>query len=143
MEYEELIGRVLKGRSVNATAKALGIPQTNLDRYVKEQRMPDCDIALLLIEEAGVSIEEGIRAVAKATQDYKRKSGFADSMLLFGISIAGIAGLQFQQEIAQIPEAALIGGGVLSFCLYYVKYAIWTCPSRAPARTRRTPLPPY
>jgi transcriptional regulator with XRE-family HTH domain len=54
MRYEELIERVLKGRSVNAVAKEIGIPQKTFDRYCKGDRVPDYAAARKLAKEAGV-----------------------------------------------------------------------------------------
>jgi transcriptional regulator with XRE-family HTH domain len=51
MTYPELIAKALKGRSVNRTAKDLGIPQKTLDQYTKG-RLPDYRTAFLLAQEA-------------------------------------------------------------------------------------------
>jgi hypothetical protein len=88
MEYNELIERVLKGRSVNATAKAIGIPQQTLDKYVKAERMPDFDTGMTLIQEAGVSKDEGFETLAVATRRHKvvtlkKQQGFVQTGLLF------------------------------------------------------------
>ncbi|WP_293775736.1 hypothetical protein [uncultured Oxalicibacterium sp.] len=65
MTYDELIEKVLKGRSVNATAKAIGLPQKTMDQYVKATNLPDCERAVLLANAAGVSIEEAVLAIVK------------------------------------------------------------------------------
>jgi predicted transcriptional regulator len=88
MNYEELIAKVLKGRSVNAAAKEIGIPQPTLSRYVKAERIPDCDIGLLLVEEAGIDPIEGFKTLAEATKNYKiasmkKQQGFVQPDLLF------------------------------------------------------------
>jgi hypothetical protein len=64
MKYEELIALVLQGRSVNATSKAIGLPQRTLDEYVKAKNLPDCERAIVLARAAGVSIEEAVLAIA-------------------------------------------------------------------------------
>lgn len=64
MDYDELIGKVLSGSSVNAKAKELGLPQKTLDQYVKATHLPDCERAILLAKAAGVSVEETVYAIA-------------------------------------------------------------------------------
>ena len=55
MEYSEFIAKALKGRSVASVAKRLNVSQMTLKRYVRGDRLPDYDTALLLATEAGVS----------------------------------------------------------------------------------------
>jgi hypothetical protein len=64
MTYEKLIELVLAGKSVNARAKDLGIPQKSMDHYVKARSLPDCDVAIAFAEAAGISVEETVRAIA-------------------------------------------------------------------------------
>lgn len=64
MTYEELITKVLDGKSVNSRAKELGLPQKSMDHYVKARSLPDCDVAIVLAKAAGVSIEEAVLAIA-------------------------------------------------------------------------------
>lgn len=90
MNYEDLIKRVLNGNSVNATAKALGIPQKTLDQYVKANHLPPCDVAIVLARAAGVSIEEAVIAIAnkKAELQPERAQSFlrpAMASVLMGV----------------------------------------------------------
>jgi hypothetical protein len=64
MDYEKLMEKVLQGKSVNARAKEIGLPQKSLDQYVKANRLPDCEVAITLANAAGVSIEETVMAIA-------------------------------------------------------------------------------
>jgi hypothetical protein len=72
MDYQELINRMLKGRSVNAAALASGIPQKSLDRYVKGATVPGCKAAKLMAREAGVPLEEAIDAIVKKEDEMVR-----------------------------------------------------------------------
>eukprot|EP01037_Dinobryon_pediforme_P024059 gene24059-25711_t len=56
MDYQEVIVRALKGRSVTATAKAWGLPQKTLDRYAKAERLPDYETAMKIADEAAYSV---------------------------------------------------------------------------------------
>lgn len=55
MNYEQFIDRALKGRSVAALADALGMQKMTLNRYVRGDRLPDYETALMLAQEANVS----------------------------------------------------------------------------------------
>jgi hypothetical protein len=74
MTYEKLIEMVLKGRSVNATAKALNMPQKTFESYVKMSHFPNCSRTILLAKEAGVDIETAVKAVSKKELEVKTKS---------------------------------------------------------------------
>jgi len=74
MTYEKLIEMVLKGRSVNATAKALDMPQKTFESYVKQTHFPNCSRTILLAKEAGVDIETAVKAVSKRELEIKTKS---------------------------------------------------------------------
>lgn len=69
MTYSELIARALKGRSVNRTAKDLGIPQKTLDQYTKG-RLPNFRTAWRLAEEAEMDPREVFALLAE--EDAKR-----------------------------------------------------------------------
>ena len=64
MNYEKFMQLALQGRTVNATAKAIGIPQPSLDRYVKGERIPGAQAILVLADAAGVSPEVALKACA-------------------------------------------------------------------------------
>ena len=49
MEYQEFVEAALKGRSVNSMAKAWGLKQQTLDRYVKGTHLPDYRLSLIHI----------------------------------------------------------------------------------------------
>ena len=74
MDYMEAIEKALKGRSVNATAKAWGIPQTTLDRYVKLKQLPDYVTARKIAFEAGISDGDMLKilSVEEAKRNAKR-----------------------------------------------------------------------
>lgn len=64
MTYEKLMELVLQGKSVNARSKELGLGQRTLDRYVKAENLPDCDVVIIFAEATGLSIEQVVRIVA-------------------------------------------------------------------------------
>lgn len=72
MTYQELIDQVRKGRSVRATAAALGMPYTTFFRYVKGTRFPDIDAALRMAEEAGIDPAGAYAAIAEAQRQYRK-----------------------------------------------------------------------
>lgn len=55
MNYEQFIAKAVRGRSVASLAKQLNVTQMTLNRYVRGDRLPDYDTALLLAHEAGIS----------------------------------------------------------------------------------------
>ena len=73
MNYSEMIAKALKGRSVNSMAKLWGVSQKALDRYVKEERIPEYDLAEKIIQEAGISKEEAFDVLAAATREHKER----------------------------------------------------------------------
>lgn len=87
MEYEELIERVLQGRTVNATAKAIGVPQPSLDKYVKRQTIPGCENGYKMVVAAGVDVTEGFRTLANAERQHKlrKQNGFVQIHILHWI----------------------------------------------------------
>lgn len=126
MNYTELIEKAMSGRKTKHVADEWGINNMTLGRYVSGQRMPDHYTALRLVKAAGISTEEGFEILAaeerrRQVAKIKKEEGFASPMLLVGIGIAGAIAASAQHDISTISNAALIGGVVLSFCLYYVK----------------------
>jgi predicted transcriptional regulator len=95
MNYEELIAKALNGRSVNSMAKQWGVNQPTLDRYVKGQTMPSYDIALKIINEAGIDISEGMTVLAEEERN-RRSRNFK---------------LTKQQGFVQMPYLFIVGGG--------------------------------
>jgi transcriptional regulator with XRE-family HTH domain len=65
MSYLEMISRALKNRSVNSLAKAWGVKQKTLDRYVKGETLPDYTTALIIATEAGIEAGEAMRTLAE------------------------------------------------------------------------------
>jgi len=65
MNYEELIAKAVKGRTVNSLAKEWGIPQKTLDNYVKGTRTPDFHTALILVKETGIAAEKVLWVLAE------------------------------------------------------------------------------
>jgi hypothetical protein len=92
MEYAELIDRVLQGRTVNATAKAIGVPQPSLDKYVKGLTIPDCDNGYKMVLAAGVDVTEGFQTLANAERLHKlkRQGGFVQIGVLPFIGGVGV-----------------------------------------------------
>jgi len=60
----------LQGRSVNATANALGIPLATFQRYASGERVPDCWNGLKIVEAAGVDLATGFRTLAETQRQY-------------------------------------------------------------------------
>ena len=105
MNYEELIAKALNGRSVNSTARAWGLPQPTLDRYVKGQSLPDYDLAEKIFADAGVDEGTGFKVLAEETRNRKARS----------------FKLKKQGGFVQIDLFAFIFGGAVAQLLYYVK----------------------
>jgi transcriptional regulator with XRE-family HTH domain len=72
MSYAEIIKRALKGRSVNATAKAWGVQQMTLSRYANGTRLPDYVTAKIIAKEAGISSGEMLEILAE--EEGKKRS---------------------------------------------------------------------
>ena len=77
MSYRELIDLALHGRSVNSVAKAIGLKQQTLDRYVKGQHLPDYRTAFLLAKEAGIDPREMFMALV---EEEARKKGVLEKI---------------------------------------------------------------
>lgn len=77
MSYRELIDLALHGRSVNSVAKAIGLKQQTLDRYVKGQHLPDYTTAFLLAKEAGIDPREMFMALV---EEEARKKGVLEKI---------------------------------------------------------------
>jgi len=72
MNYEEFIARAVRGRSVASLAKKLGLTQMTLNRYVRGDRLPDYETALLLVHEAGINPGETMLILAH--EERRRKA---------------------------------------------------------------------
>lgn len=72
MSYLEIVKLALKGRSVNAAAKAWGMPQPTLDEYVKLKRLPNFKTAKIIAAEAGISGEEMLDVLANEEVKMKK-----------------------------------------------------------------------
>jgi hypothetical protein len=77
MTYQELMEKVLAGKSVNARSKELGIPQKTLEGYVKERSYPGCAMTVKLAVTAGIPINEAVEAVAKQESQVRPRLAFA------------------------------------------------------------------
>lgn len=98
MNYNELIAKALKGRSVNSMAKTWGLQQKTLDRYVKGESMPDLDTVLKIVKEAGVAADDALETLAAEQRAHKSRQfrlqrGFVQTDLLLIVGTAGIAAL--------------------------------------------------
>lgn len=99
MNYQELIAKALKGRPVMTMAKAWGVNNVTLTRYVKGERLPDFDTALKMAKEAGVDPGEAFETLATAERMHKAKqfklqSGFVQIQhiaLLAGTSLVALS----------------------------------------------------
>ena len=74
MDYQELVTRALQGRSVNAAAKAWGIPQPTLRKYTNGQRIPNFRTALIMAKEAGITEADAMRTLAAEEEKMKSKT---------------------------------------------------------------------
>lgn len=74
MTYQELIQKARNGRSVHATALALGIPSTTFQRYAKGTRFPTAETTVRIADAAGVDLAEAVRAIAQAQEDSTKDS---------------------------------------------------------------------
>lgn len=73
MSYLDIVKLALKGRSINATAKAWGIQQMTLNRYAKGERLPDYVTAKIMAAEAGISNGEMLEILAEEEQKKRNK----------------------------------------------------------------------
>lgn len=99
MEYDELIAKARKGRSVNSLAKIWGVPQPTLNVWVKGEGVPPYDIAAKMVADAGVDPGEAFLALARAAQANKAKKfklqmGFVQTPL-YALLLAGFACCSF------------------------------------------------
>jgi len=118
MTYEELIAKVLNGRSVNSVAKEMNIPQKTMDRYVKAESIPTVSVALAFAERAGVSIEEAMRAVAERESQVRPRRAFGFE--LSPVAAALLVSVNF--FLTPTPsEAASFQAVKEASNLYYVK----------------------
>jgi transposase-like protein len=72
MNYGEVMARALNGRTVNAAAKEMGLPQQSLNRWVNGKNLPDYSSAAVLAAEAHVSLGEMMRVLVE--EDQRRKA---------------------------------------------------------------------
>lgn len=69
MNYDELIVKARRGRSVSAMANDLGMSKMTLNRYVRGTHIPDYRTAGLIAREANVSLGEAMAVlIAKEEQ---------------------------------------------------------------------------
>lgn len=71
MNYEQFIEKAKNGRTVAALADALGVQKMTLNRYMRGDRLPDYETALLLAREADISPGEAM--VLLAEEQRRRK----------------------------------------------------------------------
>lgn len=82
MNYDELIEKTLRGRSVRKTAEVWGVPQATLDKYMRGVRTPDVHTILKIIDESGVPATEVLEVIAahernQSVKNFKLQMGFA------------------------------------------------------------------
>ena len=92
MNYSELLHRALKGQTVNAAAKSIGIPQASLDRYVKGQRMPGPQVMILLADAANVDIATAVQACAEKEAEAHPKASFVKKFLTCAVTATLLSG---------------------------------------------------
>jgi hypothetical protein len=95
MTYDELIARALKGRSVNSAAKAWGVKQQNLDRWVKGMSMPNYNTALKMAREAGIDPAVAFEVFAEQEKarevgNFKLQMGFVRTEIVSGLALAAM-----------------------------------------------------
>lgn len=115
MNYQELIAMALKGRSVNSMARTWGVPQPTLARWIKGDRLPDYDVALKIVKEAGVDPAEGFEILANAERAHKVKgfqlqAGFVQIGIL---PFVGGAGIVILSILCQMEDSAELYAVVL------------------------------
>jgi transcriptional regulator with XRE-family HTH domain len=98
MNYSELVVKALNGRTVNSMAKAWGLPQPTLQRWLKGERVPDYGTTIKMASEAGVALEDAVLAVAEQeqtlkAQNFKLQRGFVQIELLLFVATFGISGI--------------------------------------------------
>lgn len=86
MNYDELIAKALKERSVLQASKDWQIPQPTLQRYVKGIRIPDYQTALIIAREAEVNAAVVMQIFAEEEAKKKPRSMFAE----MGFAVAAI-----------------------------------------------------
>src|ERR1700741_5234658 len=96
MEYQELIAKALKGRTVSAVSKVWGVPQPTLSRYAKGERMPDWNTGLKISKDAGIDPTEAFEVFAAEERSHKVKNfklqmGFVQTDLLLFIATGGLS----------------------------------------------------
>src|SRR5450830_2054482 len=64
MNYDQLIAKAVKGRTINSLAKEWGVPQKTLDNYVKGVRMPDFHTTVIIVKESGLDAEQVLKIMA-------------------------------------------------------------------------------
>jgi transcriptional regulator with XRE-family HTH domain len=98
MNYSELVGKALKGRSVTSVAKQWGVAQSTMDKWVKAERMPDYNTALRIAKEADVDLATAFEVIAEEernhrARNFKLQMGFVQIELLLFLATLGIAPL--------------------------------------------------
>ena len=123
MKYEKLIELVLDGKSVNARAKELGIGQKTLDRYVKAENLPDCDVAIIFAEATGLSIERVVRSIAakKAELRPERAISFLRSSMASVLGLAVAVNLFMTPTPAQATPVLNLGASTLYIMSNYIR----------------------
>jgi transcriptional regulator with XRE-family HTH domain len=107
MSYENLIAKLLNGRTVYQLSKMWGIGQPRLHRYMKGEALPDYDTAWKMAETAGVAPEEAFKAlaneaVAHRSRSFKLQKGFAQTeQLVIGATGSIVAMLSI---LCKMPE---------------------------------------
>lgn len=115
MNYSEMIEKALKGRSVNSMAKAWGLPQPTLDRYIKGERMPDWNTGLKIAQEAGVDPKVAFELFAAEERNHKARS--------------------IRVQMGNVKEGALAAIGAVALVV-----TLFLTPEKAEACTYSLPL---
>jgi hypothetical protein len=71
MEYDELIEKAVRGRSINGLSKAWDIPQKTLESYVKGKTLPTYTAMSILAREAGIPAAEAVQIMIR--EERRRK----------------------------------------------------------------------
>lgn len=120
MTYDDLIAKALKGRPVLQASKDWKIPQPTLRKYVKGERIPDYQTALIIAKEAEVSAAVVMQIFAEEEAKKKPRSMFAEMGYAAATIIVSVNLFLTPSPTEAAPRLASSQSEVPSN-LYYVK----------------------
>lgn len=111
MTYNELIAKVLSGKSVNSVAQEMGVPQKSLDRYCKGETLPSVSVTIKMAQRAGISIEEAAKIVASEEEKVRPK-----------------------RQLSLLPQFTATAAGLVTALIVAVNLFLTPTPSEAAPR---------